>query len=52
MLQVNNKAIELLEMWFYMWAGQIKPEHIYYDNPELIIIRALTRQPVSLQEFY
>jgi hypothetical protein len=49
---------EILEMWFHiiiMLLGQIKPEHIYYDNPGLIVFRVgvgrLTRQLVSPQEF-
>ena len=46
------------EMWFHiiiMLFGQIKPEHIYYDNPRLIVfgvgVGGLTRQLVSSQEF-
>lgn len=39
-------------MWFYMLVEQIKPKHIYYDNPGLMVIGGLTRQLVSPQEFY
>lgn len=47
-LKMNNNAIEYSEKRFCMLARQIKPVRIYYDNPGLIIIGALTRQPVSL----
>jgi hypothetical protein len=35
-----------------MLAEQIKPEPIYYDNPELIVIEGLIRQLVSPQELF
>lgn len=41
-----------MELWFYMLAGQIKLKSIYYDNPGLMVIEGLIRQPVSPQEFF
>lgn len=41
---------EFLEMRFYVLAGHIKPKHIYYDNPGLIVIGELSRQPVRVHK--
>lgn len=46
----DSGAREISGIRFSMLVGQIKPQHIYYDNPGLIVIGGLSRQPVRVRE--
>lgn len=43
---------EFVEMWYNVLVGQIKPKHIYYYNPGLIVIGGLFRQPVRVYKSF